>query len=161
MTSSAPAPTQAVYVLDASAMIAYGADEPGRDVVESALDDPDSTCCAHAVNVFEVYYQQRRSAGEESAQVVIEDLEALGIEFREDLDRAFWEEAGHIKADYARVSIADCFGVALALRLGGRFLTADHGELDVLETDGFPITFIRSDVEFRAWQVAQRQSQTP
>jgi len=149
-------PASAVYVLDASAMMAYGASEPGKDVVEAALNDPAGDCYAHAVNVFEVYYLMRRSTGEGSAQAAIHELQFQGVGFRDDLDRAFWEDAGRLKADRARVSIADCFGIALARRLGGQFLTADHGELDALAAEGFPITFIRTDAEFRASQAEQQ-----
>ena len=123
----------------------------------NALSDPDATCYAHAINVFEVYYNERRTSGEGSAQAAVQELEIQGIRFRDDLDRAFWEDAGRIKADRSRVSIADCLGVALARRLGGQFLTADHGEIDALAADGFPITFIRTDADFRAWRAAQQQ----
>ncbi|MBI3947331.1 MAG: PIN domain-containing protein [Armatimonadetes bacterium] len=161
MTNTAPPASPTLYILAASAMIAYGDDEPGKDVVASALGDPNGACYAHAVNVFEVYYQARRYAGEDAAQLAIRELDFQGVEFRHDLDRPFWEQAGRIKADHARVSIADCFGLALALRLGGQFLTADHGELDTLAAAGFPITFIRTDAEFRAWQAAQQPGRTP
>jgi PIN domain nuclease of toxin-antitoxin system len=145
----------AAYILDASAMIAYAGAEPGGDVVARVLSDPIATCYAHAINVFEVYYQERRGSGEDSAQIAIQELQFHGVEIRDDLDRAFWEDAGRIKADRSRVSIADCFGIALARRLGGQFLTADHGELDALAADGFPIAFIRTDAEFRAWLAVQ------
>jgi uncharacterized protein with PIN domain len=42
-------------VFDASALIAFLRDEPGAEVVESALSVPEK-CYAHALNLCEVYY---------------------------------------------------------------------------------------------------------
>jgi len=153
VTASPPPAGHRVYVLDASAMVAYGDLEPGWSFVQSALDDPNGSCYAHAVNLFEVYYQARRDSGEASAQSAVEAVVSLGIGIREDMDRPFWEMAGRLKADYA-IAPPDCFGIALAQRLGGQFLTADHQELDPLEAAGFPITFIRTDGESKAWKAA-------
>lgn len=42
------------------------------------------------------------------------------------------------------MSLADAIGLALTIRLGGEFLTADHHELDSVATTGIcPITFFR------------------
>ena len=62
---------------------------------------------------------------------------------RDDFDREFWEKAGRLKATQRRVSLADCFGLTLAVRPGGEFLTTDHHELDSIASMGsYPITFI-------------------
>ena len=44
-----------IYVLDASAMLAYLHGEVGSDVVENALLDTTGQCLAHSVNLCEVY----------------------------------------------------------------------------------------------------------
>lgn len=44
-----------IFVLDASAMIAYLRDEPGAAAVAEALIDPTSKCHAHALNLCEVF----------------------------------------------------------------------------------------------------------
>ena len=36
-------------------MIAFLDDEPGAEVVEDLLTEPRSTCCAHILNLTEVY----------------------------------------------------------------------------------------------------------
>jgi len=75
---------------------------------------------------------------------VIGDPVAAGVAFSADFDRAFWEDAARIKADYRRVSLADCFGLALARRVGGTFLTTDHHELETIQAAGLcTIQFIR------------------
>jgi len=49
-----------------------------------------------------------------------------------------------MKADYRRVSLADCFGLALARRLKGAFLSTDHNEIEALHEAGVcPVQFIR------------------
>jgi hypothetical protein len=63
---------------------------------------------------------------------------------RSDLDTAFWQEAGKLKAVHRRVSLANCLAVALTLRTGGSLVTSDHHELDPLAALGVcPIIFFR------------------
>jgi predicted nucleic acid-binding protein len=52
--------------------------------------------------------------------------------------------AGKLKAEWRRISLADCFALALALGENGTLLTADHHELDRLAQEAIaPIRFIR------------------
>jgi predicted nucleic acid-binding protein len=60
----------------------------------------------------------------------------VGIEERNDLDSQFWREAGHVKAIYRRVSLADCCALALANRLGAKLVSADRHEFEPLLTAG-------------------------
>lgn len=121
-----------IYVLDASAMVAFLRDEAGAPIVEAALTDAGNTCFAHAVNLCEVYYDAVRQRDEAAAQSLIQDLSDAGVRFREDMDTAFWQEIGRYKGTYGRVSLADCFGIAITRRVNGEFLTADHHEFDRL-----------------------------
>jgi predicted nucleic acid-binding protein len=124
-------------------MIAYVNGEPGADVVRQLLRDTSNTCYAHAVNLCEVYYGFARPLGEPAAQQLIQDLYAVRVIPREDLDQPFWRDAGHLKV-VARVSLADCFGMALARREGCELVTSDHHELDPLVPLGLcQILFIR------------------
>ena len=118
-----------IYVLDASAMIAWLRNETGADVVENAINDVNSQCLAHSINLCEVYYDAHRNRGEAHADSVISDLTAVGVVERSDFDEAFWKEAGKLKAG-GGISLPDCYGITLTNRVGGTFLTADHGELD-------------------------------
>jgi PIN domain nuclease of toxin-antitoxin system len=133
-----------IYVLDSSAMIALLRDEDGADMVESALTDSANTCFAHAINLCEVYYDAVREKGDEAGLSVIQDLYSAGVSPREDMDAGFWQVAGRFKAAQRRVSLADCFCVALTLRVGGELLTGDHHEFDRIVPLGLcPIRFIR------------------
>lgn len=132
------------HVLDAGPMLAFLKDETGASEVEQILLDPDSVCYAHAVNICEVFYDLRREAGEEEAQTHLTRLFDAGVQPREDMDRAFWEAVGRLKADPPRKSLADCFCIALAQRLEARLITTDHHEFDALVPLGLcPIRFIR------------------
>lgn len=132
-----------IYVLDGSALIAFARDEPGAEVVERLLDS-DDRCVAHAVNLCELFYDFHRERGEQAAQAVIQALLAATLVIHHDLDDAFWQEVGRIKSDHRRVSLADCFCLALAERVNGTVVTCDHHEFDALVSHAIcPIRFIR------------------
>lgn len=131
-------------VLDACAMIAYLRDEPGADVVESLLLDGDSQCLAHSINLCEVYYDFLRATDENVARSAIADLNAAGIVAREDLDMSFWQDAGKYKAEIKKISLADCFAIALANRMNAELVTSDHQEFDPIAKRGICVVkFIR------------------
>jgi PIN domain nuclease of toxin-antitoxin system len=132
-----------IYVLDASAMLAYLRGEAGADIVENAILDVTGQCMAHSINLCEVYYIVHRDMDEPTAEAAIGDFRALGVVERSDFDEALWKEAGKLKAG-GGISLPDCIGVALTNRVCGTFLTADHGELDRIAAAGTcSITFIR------------------
>lgn len=132
-----------IYVLDACAMIAFLKDEQGADVVENALLDRGGQCVAHAINLCEVYYDFHRDGGESAAVNAIADMRTLGLVERDDIDEPFWRDAGNLKAQ-GKISLADCFAIALTNRIGGTLLTSDHHEMDAIAAAGTcSITFIR------------------
>ncbi len=60
------------------------------------------------------------------------------------MDTAFWQLAGQLKVNPGKISLADCFALALTIRTGGTLVTADHHEFDVIVPLGLcPILFIR------------------
>jgi len=60
------------------------------------------------------------------------------------MDFAFWQRAGRLKADVKRISLADCFGLALSAVLEAEFVTADRHELEPLaHAPGYRLRFIR------------------
>lgn len=129
--------------LDACAILAYIRKETGGDVIANMLKDPTVTCYAHAINIVEVYYHYLRLFDEATANQAIADLETDGVIIRQDLDTDFWKQVGRLKTR-GRISIADCFCIALAQRLGGEVVTTDHHEFDVLvPLNIVPINFIR------------------
>ncbi|MCI0695703.1 PIN domain-containing protein [candidate division KSB1 bacterium] len=133
-----------INVLDACAMIAYLRDEPGADVVEALVLDKTSSCLAHAVNLCEVFYDFMRAADENAAHTAIADLESMGLVVREDMDSQFWQEAGKYKATIKKVSLADCFAMALTNRIQADLYTSDHHEFDPIAASGVcSVKFIR------------------
>lgn len=134
---------KSIEVMDACALIAYLKQEPGGSEVERLLDDPDRECYVHAVNLCEVYYQIMRSSDEKTAQLSLDLIRAAGLIILEDMDEVFWKAVAQIKAR-GKISLADCFCLCLAIRLGGRVVTSDHGEFDPLvPLELCPILFIR------------------
>ena len=133
-----------IYILDACAMIAYLRKETGGGLVKDALSDPTNVCVAHAINFCEVYYDIYRSSGQPDAEGAIQGLEAMGLTIRDDISADFWQAAGQLKAIHRRISLADCFAITLAQRLGGTILTSDHHEFDTIAAQGVcRVTFIR------------------
>lgn len=86
-----------IYVLDASAIIAWLRDEPGADVVDNAIKDINSQCIAHAINLCEVYYDAHHKAGETHAE-----SGACGLDSRQYFIRraacSCWRACADIKA---------------------------------------------------------------
>ncbi len=115
-------------VMDACALIAYLHAEPGAEIVKESLSGSFDVCLAHAINLCEVYYGIRREFGEQAAQQAVAKLRKAGLSIREDMDGQLWQAAGRIKADYRRVSLADCLCAAFANRIGGEVVTADRRE---------------------------------
>jgi predicted nucleic acid-binding protein len=131
------------FALDASAMVAYLAGEPGTDVVEGLLDDPTAICYAHTINLLELFYTTLRAKDESSARQAVQDLFDAGVRERRAMSRPFWQSVGRLKAR-GRISIPDCFCIVLAQELGGEVVTSDHHEFDPLVPLGLvSIRFIR------------------
>lgn len=130
-------------ILDGSALIAYLRNERGAEVVVEALVEPGVECHVHRLNLIELDYDAIRLGGETRADEILADLRRLGLVEHDDLDGEFCRAVARWKAP-GGISLADCFGLALAARLGGEFLTADHHEMDAIAAQGrVGIVFIR------------------
>lgn len=83
------------------------------------------------------------AAGDVAADLALENLQNAGVRVIES-DANLWRDAAKLKSRFRRVSLADCFGVALARRFDAEFVTADRHELEALEAAGVAdFTFIR------------------
>jgi len=115
------------YVLDSYAMIAYFEDEPGADRVAQVLRQlvqGKARGFMSVVNWGEVYYNTMREQGVAGAEKVIVQLDKFPIQMVEaDKDLAY--EAAKLKAKY-RVAYADCFAVALSVKLNASLVTGDR-----------------------------------
>lgn len=130
------------YVLDSSAIIAYLWAEPGGKIVLNLLKSG-GDCFAHVLNLCEVYYHLRRLTSRVDSDTTIENLIQDGLRVRSDIDDAFWRQVGEHKIR-GRISIADCFCIALAQRLGATVVTSDRHEFEPIEQAGIvPVLFIR------------------
>lgn len=137
-------PAESIYVFDACAVIALLEGEPGAEKAARLLQDPANRCLIHAVNICEIYYDMIRRSGEARASSLEKVLEGSGFELRDTLPSALWRLAGKLKAELRRVSLADCFAMALTLQEKGRLVTTDHHEFDpIAAADICPIYFIR------------------
>ena len=142
MTIAVPPVTE--YVLDACSMIAFLDREPGAEVVDGLLLDANKICYAHAVNACEVYYDVQRNQSADDARQAIAKLQGAGVDLRDDMDTTFWQQVGDLKINPGKLSLADCFALALVLRLGATLVTSDHHEFDRIAAMGLcPILFIR------------------
>lgn len=131
-------------ILDACAIIALVKNEVGADVVENYLSMDESVCMIHSVNLCEVYYGFLRSDGEEFSQKIIDGLQKANVVFRTDLDMDFWQRVGSYKASIKRISLADCFALALANQEKGILLTSDRKEFEpIVPLNICEIKFIR------------------
>lgn len=132
------------FVFDACALIAFFEAEPGADVVESLLLDTDHRRLIHAINVCEIYYDLLRRGSAEDASALETVLKAQGLVVVDEMPADLWRTAGDLKARWRRISLADCFALALTIREGATLVTTDHHELDkISEANVCPIRFIR------------------
>ncbi len=131
------------HALDACAMLAYLRGEAGGDVVAALLTEPTAACFAHTVNIIEVDYDFLRDADARTAQSALLALRADGVAERRDLSRDFARRVRRLKAR-GRISLADCFCIALAQEISGEVVTSDRHEFaPLVPLNLCPIRFIR------------------
>ena len=131
-------------ILDACAVIALVKNEAGADVVEDFLLNSECDCMIHNINLCEVYYGFLRTDGEEFTKRIISRLEQANVTFCADLTIDFWQQVAKYKANIKRISLADCFALALAVREDGILVTSDRKEFEpVAPLNICQINFIR------------------
>jgi predicted nucleic acid-binding protein len=114
------------YVLDSYAMIVYFEDEAGADRVARLLRQlmqGKAKGYMSVVNWGEVYYNTMREEGVAEAEKVILQLDKFPIQMVE-VNRDFAYEAAKLKGKY-RIAYADCFAVALSVKLNATLVTGD------------------------------------
>jgi predicted nucleic acid-binding protein len=84
-----------------------------------------------------------RTADTRRARQTILDLRAAGVVERRDMNRRFWQGVAALKAR-GRISLADCFCIALAQELGADVVTSDRREFGPIASLGIvSVRFIR------------------
>ena len=114
------------YVLDSYAMIAYFEDEPGADRVVKVLKQlvqGKAKGFMSVVNWGEVYYNTMREQGVAEAERAILQLDKFPIQIVE-VNKNLAYEAAKLKGKY-RIAYADCFAVALSVKLNASLVTGD------------------------------------
>jgi len=112
------------YILDSYAMIAYFEDEPGADRVALVLKQlikGKAKGFMSVVNWGEVYYNATREQGISEAEKVILQIDKFPIQVV-DVYKQLAYEAAKLKGEF-RIAYADCFAVALSLKLDAAIVT--------------------------------------
>ena len=126
------------YILDACAMIAAIKQEEGALVVAELYEDAkkgDISLIINKVNLLEVYYGFRREHGNEYAEIILNSVINSVVEIS-DISIAVLKEAGRIKSDYRRLSLADSVALAEATTRDCYIVTSDHHEMNILDNAG-------------------------
>jgi len=135
-----------LYILDACAMLAVFAKEPGADkVVEIYMQAENSTAVLtmNKLNLLEVYYDIFRNYGKERADSFLAEVKKSPITIFHEITDSLFAEAGRLKATY-KISLADSFAVAQAITSHGSLVTCDHHEFDTLDgKENVKFTWIR------------------
>ena len=123
------------YILDSYALLAYFADEEGREPVEKLLTDAlndEVLIKMTVINLGEVIYITERKRGLPDAQLTLSRVKELPIKLI-NIDEDLALAAAHIKAEYS-IAYADCFAAALSNLQKAVLLTGDP-EFKKLEKD--------------------------
>jgi len=123
------------YVLDSCALLAYAYKEAGDDIVKSVLKQADEGAVLlymNKINLFEVYYDIRRSESLEQAENFYSMVLISPIHIIDGISDAVFREAGRLKSQY-RMSLADSIALGETSVLGASILTSDHHEFDEIE----------------------------
>lgn len=113
-------------VLDSYALIAYLDKEPGYEEVAKLFEEcvtKDREVFACVVNWGEVIYHALRSGGDTMARLAEDAMRALPLEIVE-ANRELTLQAAYLKA-HNKMSYADCFAGALAMRRKCELVTGD------------------------------------
>ncbi len=131
-------------IFDASPLIALLKGESGAERTRDLLRDAAAPRVAHALNLCEVYYHFVRLMDEPRVAAAMDTFERGGLIVRTDLEPSLWRTVAHLKAEFSQASLADCVGIALARKLGGTLVTADHPSFGPMVAAGVcPVLFIR------------------
>jgi PIN domain nuclease of toxin-antitoxin system len=139
-----------IKVMDACALIAYLEDEQGADIIDQLIRDQSNQCVAHGVSLSEVYSFYLRTFSAQDAADAIELLGTdAGIAAKTDMDEAFWKDVGTVRAQILstvktpatggchKISLGDCFPIALARKSPGEVVTSDHDHFEHVKNAGY------------------------
>ena len=124
-----------IYVLDACAVIATLSNEEGAEIVVNAYNEASSgnaKIIMNIVNLLEVYYDDYRIHGKDSADKMVESIMTFPTTIISEIKQDIFAEAGRLKSTY-KISLADSIVLAQSIVVKGSLLTCDHHEFDAIE----------------------------
>jgi len=130
-------------LLDACALVAFFANEPGGEIVSEILISAiakSSTIFMHKLNLLEFYYGVLRAYGKTIAEEALAMIADSPIEIIREISDKTFQEAARLKAAY-KISLADSIALAEARTQNASLVTCDHHEFDPLE-QAEPISFL-------------------
>ena len=123
------------YVLDACALLALLRNEPGADIIVTAINaanNNEAEIIMNKINLLEVYYDLYRTIGKDKADEVLSEVKKRPLTINSEIIDEIFDEAGRLKASY-KISLADSFAIAQAIVSGGELMTSDHHEFDPIQ----------------------------
>jgi predicted nucleic acid-binding protein len=124
-----------IYILDACALIALLAGEPGAENVKQIIQDAVDgkiNVKINQINLLEVYYKICNVYNQEEANKVIGKIKNFPIEIIIGLKEAVFNEAGRIKSKH-KIPLGDAIAVAECIIFEGILVTSDHNDLEKME----------------------------
>jgi predicted nucleic acid-binding protein len=121
--------------LDACALIALLAGEPGAENVKKIIQDAvdgNITIKINQINLLEVYYKVCNVYNQDEANRTIKKLKEFPIEIIVGLEEDVFNEAGRIKSKY-KIPLGDSIAVAECIIGKGILVTSDHNDLEKIE----------------------------
>ena len=134
------------YIFDACALIALFKQEKGSDKVRALLDEAlggQSVIYMHTINLIEVHYGFYRTLGQEKSNLILEQIYTMPIQFIDTIDAKVFSESSRLKAQYS-IPLGDAIGLAVAIKMEGTFVTADHSDFDkISKMESIPFFWFR------------------
>jgi predicted nucleic acid-binding protein len=134
------------FILDACALIALLAGEPGAENVKKIIQDAidgNATIKINQINLLEVYYKVCNVYNQDEANKTIEKIKEFPIEIIIGLKENVFNEAGRIKSKH-KIPLGDSIAVAESIIGKGILVTSDHNDLEKIEnTEKIKINWFR------------------
>jgi predicted nucleic acid-binding protein len=139
-----------IFVLDACALIALLAGEPGgenvRKIIQDAVDG-DVIVKINQINLLEVYYHLCNVYDQDEADRALEKLKEFPIEIIIGLTKEAFRAAGRIKSKY-KIPLGDTILVAECIIRKGILVTSDYTDIEQIEkTENIKINWIREKLK--------------
>jgi predicted nucleic acid-binding protein len=124
-----------IFILDACALIALLAGEPGAEnvkkIIQDAVDE-NVTVKINQINLLEVYYYVCNTYNQDEANKALKKIKEFPIEIIIGLKDNVFNEAGRIKSTY-KIPLGDSIVVAECIIGKGTLVISDHNDIEKIE----------------------------